>query len=162
MTGHRIAGRVWSLVAAVAVAGTLAGCGGSGGNDSTTTPGSQSYDPAKTALANAGLDVCSEEQKALSTQLSSIPGLAATRSFDVAKDCRGATTTPNKVTLFQFTNKPDFEAGVKSIESALPNAAVYDHYPLVIAATGPDRQANLAAVKQNLPAGLAPTTTTSS
>lgn len=152
---------MWSGAAAVAVAVTLAGCGSSGSNNSTTTPGSQSYDPAKTALANAGLDVCSEEQKALSTQLSSIPGLALTRSFDVAKDCRGATTTPNKVTLFQFTNKADFEAGMQSIESALPNAAVYDHYPLVIAATGPDRETNLAAVKQNLPAGLARTTTSS-
>jgi hypothetical protein len=147
-------------LAAVAVAVGLAACGGDGGNDSVTNPGSSNYDPAKTALANAGLDVCSEEQKDISTQLSSIPGLALTRSFDVAKDCGSATVTPNRVTLFQFTNKPDFQAGVKSVKSALPKAAVYDHYPLVIAATGPDREANLAAVEQNLPPGLAATTTT--
>ena len=70
--------------------------------------------------------------------------------------------TPNKVTLFQFSNKPDFETGVPAIKAALPLAAVYDTYPLAIAATGPDREANLAAVKDNLPPGLAPTTTTSS
>ena len=140
----------------------LAGCGGSDSGDSTTNPGSKNYDPAKTALANAGLDVCSEVQKDISTQLSSVPGLALTRSFDVAKDCQGKTETPNAVTLFQFTNKADFDAGVQSVKSALPRAAVYDHYPLVIAATGPDREANLAAVEQNLPPGLGATTTTTS
>jgi len=147
-------------LAALAVTAALAACGSSGDSDSTTNPGSKNYDPAKTALANAGLDVCSEEQKDISTQLSEVPGLALTRSFDVAQDCQGATVTPNKVTLFQFTNKADFDAGVQSVKSALPRAAVYDHYPLVIAATGPDREANLAAVKQNLPPGLGPTTTT--
>jgi hypothetical protein len=149
-------------IVVVAAAVTLAACGGSGGSDSTTNPGSKNYDPAKTALANAGLEVCSEAQESISTQLSSMPGLQLVRSFDVAKDCRGATVTPNKVTIFQFTNTADFETGVQSIKSALPQAAVYEHYPLVIAATGPDREANLAAVKQNLPPGLGSTTTTSS
>jgi hypothetical protein len=149
-------------IAAVAAAVALAACGGGDGSDSTTTPGSKNYDPAKTALANAGLEVCSEEQESVSGQLSSMPGLQLTRSFDVAKDCQGATVTPNKVTLFQFTNKADFEAGVQSIKSSLARAAVYQHYPLVIAATGPDRQANLAAVENNLPPGLGSTTTTSS
>jgi hypothetical protein len=155
-------GEVRFGMAAVAAGVALAACGGSGDSDSTTTPGSKNYDPAKTALTNAGLEVCSEEQESIGAGLSALPGLQLTRSFDVAEDCQGATVTPNKVTLFQFTNKADFEAGVKSIKSSLPRAAVYDHYPLVIAATGPDREANLAAVKQNLPAGLAPTTTTSS
>jgi hypothetical protein len=155
-------GEVRFGIAAVAFAVTLAACGSSGGSESTTNPGSKNYDPAKTALANAGLEVCSEEQRDISTQLSEIPGLALTRSFDVAKDCGGATVTPNKVTMFQFTNKEDFDAGVQSVKSALPQAAVYDHYPLVIAATGPDRQANLAAVEDNLPPGLGPTTTTTS
>ena len=84
------------------------------------------------------------------------------RIFDVAEDCKGATVTPNKVGMYQFTNKEDFGAGVQSIKSAMPLAATYDHYPLVIAVTGPDREANLAAVKQNLPPGLGPTTTTTS
>jgi hypothetical protein len=149
-------------IAAVAAAVMLAACGGGGGSDSTTNPGSKDYDPAKTALANAGLDVCSEEQESIGAQLSSMPGLQLTRSFNVAKDCQGATVTPNKLTLFQFTNTADFEAGVQSIKSSLPRAAVYDHYPLVIAATGPDRQANLVAVENNLPPGLGSTTTTSS
>ena len=146
-------------IAAVAAALALAACGG-GGNDSVTNPDSKNYDPAKTSLANAGLEVCSEEQRDISTQLSTIPGLALTRSFDVAKACQGATTTPNRVTIFQFTDKPDFTAGVRSVKSALPRAAVYDHYPLVIATTGPNREANLQAVENNLPAGLGATTTT--
>ena len=153
---------VWFRIAVVAAAVTLAACGGSSGNDSVTNPASKNYDPAKTALANAGLDVCSEEQESIGAQLSSMPGLQLTRSFNVAKDCQGATVTPNKVTLFQFTNKADFEAGVQSIKSSLARAAVYEHYPLVIAATGPDRQANLVAVENNLPPGLGSTTTTSS
>ena len=151
-------GEVLFGIAAVAAVVALAACGGS--DDSTTNPQSKNYDPATTALANAGLQVCSEEQKSISTQLSEMPGLALARSFDVAKDCQGATVTPNKVTLFQFTNQADFQAGVQSIKSALPNAAVYAHYPLVIAATGPDRQANLTAVENNLPPGLGTTTTT--
>jgi hypothetical protein len=155
-------GEVQFGTAAVAAAVVLAACGGGGGSDSTTNPGSKNYDPAKTALANAGLEVCSEEQESIGAQLSTMPGLQLTRSFDVAKDCQGATVTPNKVTLFQFTNTADFEAGVQSIKSSLPRAAVYDHYPLVIAATGPDRQANLAAVENNLPPGLGSTTTTTS
>jgi hypothetical protein len=153
-------GGVPLALAVVAAAGMLAGCGDSGGGDSTTNPGSKNYDPAKTALAGAGLEVCSEEQESISSQLGSMPGLQLTRSFDVAQDCAGATVTPNKVTIFQFTNKADFEAGVQSIKSSLPRAAVYEHYPLVIAATGPDRQANLAAVENNLPSGFGATTTT--
>jgi hypothetical protein len=159
---RRFVSEVWFGIAVVAAAVTLAACGGSSGNDSVTNPDSKNYDPAKTALANAGLEVCSEEQESISTQLSSMPGMGQARSFDVAKDCGGATVTANKVTLFQFTNKPDFETGVPSIKSQLPLAAVYGVYPLVIAATGPDRQANLSAVKQNLPPGLGSTTTTSS
>ena len=163
MTKRRFAGGVLFGLAAVAVAVMLAACGGSSdGSDSTTNPGSKNYDPAKTALANAGLEVCSEEQESIGAQLSSLPGLQLTRKFDVAKDCNGATVTPNKVTLFQFSNKPDFETGVPAIKSALPLAAVYEHYPLVIATTGPDREANLEAVKNNLPPGLGPATTTTS
>jgi hypothetical protein len=158
--GRGSVGKLWFGIAAVAAAVTLAACGGSSDSGSVTNPGSKNYDPAMTALANAGLDVCSEEQKSISTQLSKIPGLAAARSFDVAQDCKGATVSPNKVTIFQFTNKADFESGVQSVKSALPQAAVYDTYPIVIAATGPDRQANLRAVKDNLPPGLGSTTTT--
>ena len=153
-------GEVWIGIAAVAAVVMLAACGGSDSSDSTTNPGSKNYDPATTALANAGLQVCSEEQESIGAQLSTLPGLQLTRKFDVAKDCQGATVTPNKVTLFQFSNKPDFETGVPAIKSALPLAAVYDTYPLVIAATGPDREANLEAVKNNLPPGLGSTTTT--
>jgi hypothetical protein len=151
-------GEVLFGIAAVAAVIMLTACGGS--DDSTTNPQSKNYDPATTALANAGLQVCSEEQESIGAQLSSLPGLQLTRKFDVAEDCQGATVTLNKVTLFQFSNKPDFQPGIQAIKSELPLAAVYATYPLVIAATGPDRQANLEAVKNNLPPGLGPATTT--
>jgi hypothetical protein len=151
-------GEVLFGIAAVAAVIMLTACGGS--DDSTTNPQSKNYDPATTALANAGLQVCSEEQESIGAQLSSLPGLQLTRKFDVAKDCQGATVTLNKVTLFQFSNKPDFQPGIQAIKSELPLAALYATYPLVIAATGPDRQANLEAVKNNLPPGLGPATTT--
>jgi len=153
-------GEVWIGIAAVAAVVMLAACGGSDSSDSTANPGSKNYGPATTALANAGLQVCSEEQESIGAQLSTLPGLQLTRKFDVAKDCQGATVTLNKVTLFQFSNKPDFQPGIQAIKSELPLAAVYATYPLVIAATGPDRQANLEAVKNNLPPGLGPATTT--
>ena len=107
---RRFVGEVLFGIAAVAAVIMLTACGGS--DDSTTNPQSKNYDPATTALANAGLQVCSEEQESIGAQLSSLPGLQLTRKFDVAKDCQGATVTLNKVTLFQFSNKPDFQPGV--------------------------------------------------
>jgi hypothetical protein len=40
---------------------------------------------------------------------------------------------------------------VPQIKSALPNAAVAQSYPIVIAATGPNKDENLAAVVAQLP-----------
>jgi hypothetical protein len=142
------------LVVLVALA--LAGCGG-GGSNSSSDPGSASYDPATTTLKDAGLEVCSEETRDLPPTMTSIQGVGATRAFYVAKDCKGAKTTPNTIAVVQFTSKDTFASGTQTIKSALPNAAVTQHYPLVIAATGPAKEANLAAVEQQLP----PTTTTS-
>jgi hypothetical protein len=52
---------------------------------------------------------------------------------------------------FQFTSMETFNAGVPAIKSALPNAAVAQSYPIVIAATGPNKDENLAAVVAQLP-----------
>ena len=144
-------------VAVVSVVAALAACGG--GSNASSNPGSPSYDPATTTLHDAGLQVCSQTQRNVPPALTTIPGLGLTRSFDVAKDCKGAKTTPNTMTVFQFTNVNDFNSGTQSIKSALPNASVLPHYPLVIVATGPDREANLAAVEKQLPPSTVSTTT---
>jgi hypothetical protein len=128
----------------------LAGCGG--GSSSTSDPGSKDYDPAKTTLNKAGLDVCSEDTRDLPPTVTSIEGVGLTRAFYVAKDCKGAKTTPNVIAVVQFTSKDTFASGAKTIKSAFPTAAVTQHYPLVIAATGPAKDENLAAVEQQLPA----------
>jgi hypothetical protein len=134
----------------LALAAALAGCGG-GGSSPSSDPSSKDYDPAHTTLQKAGLEVCSEGQHEVGAQLSQLPGVAATRVFDVAKSCNGATRTPNVITVFQFTNKDDFTSGARKIKAALPNSAVLEHYPLVIASSGPNAEANLEAVKQQLP-----------
>ncbi len=134
----------------LALAGALAGCGGSS-SSSSSDPSSKDYDPAHTTLTDAGLEVCSEGQKDIGAQLTQIPGVAMTRTFDVAKSCNGATNTPNEMTLFQFTNKDDFASGTRTIKAAAPKAAVYEQYPIVITSSGPNGQENLDAVKAQLP-----------
>jgi hypothetical protein len=140
------------LVLVVTGIGALAGCGGGSNSSSSST------DPATSSLNAAGLEVCSEGTRDLPPTITSMPGLAVTRVFDVAKDCNGAKQTPNAIVAFQFTSKQQFAAGTKTIQAGLPKAAVHPAYPIVIAAIGPDRVANLAAVEQHLPTGLAPAT----
>src|SRR4051794_34894444 len=133
-----------------AVAASLTACGG-GSSSSSSDPSSKSYDPAETTLKDAGLQTCSEAQKDLPPTLTTIQGVGATRSFYVAADCKGLLVTANTVTAFQFTNKDDIATGEAAIKVALPKGAVTQHYPLVIAATGPNAQANLDAVVAQLP-----------
>lgn len=152
-------GARWAVPVAIAAAsGLLAACGGSS-SDSSTNPSSPDYDPATTTLQKAGLAVCSEQQKGAPPQITAMPGLGFTRSFYVAKDCKGAKVTPNSMTVFQFTNLDDFNTGTPTIKAALPKASVAQHYPLVIAATGPDKDENLAAVVRQLPPSAVSTTT---
>jgi hypothetical protein len=146
-------------LAALLAGGVLAACGGGGGSSSgSTNPGSANYDVAETTLQKAGLEACSQAQKDVPPTLSSIPGLGITRAFYVAKDCKGAKVTPNTIIAFQFTNLDDFNSGTRTIKSEIPKASVVQHYPLVIAATGPDRAANLAAVVKQLPPSAVTTT----
>lgn len=132
-------------------AGVLTACGGSSSSSSSSDPGSANYDPATTTLQKAGLEACSQGQRDVPATLTALPGLGVTRAFYVAKDCKGAKVTPNAMIVFQFTNVDDFNSGTKSIKSALPKASVLQHYPLVIASTGPNKDANLAAVEKQLP-----------
>lgn len=62
-----------------------------------------------------------------------------------------AKKTPNTMAVVQFTSKDTFASGTETIKKAFPNAVVIQHYPLVIGATGPDKEANLAAVEKQLP-----------
>ena len=137
-----------ALVVATAVA-LLSACGGS--SSSSSDPGSANYDPAKTTLAKAGLEVCGEGQQQRPPGTSEIKGLALTRVFAVAKDCHGATTSPDKIAVFQFTSKDTIDAGEQAIKKALPKAVVDQVYPIVIAASGPNKEANLAAVLAQIP-----------
>jgi len=125
----------------------LAACGSSSSSD----PGSKNYDPAKTTLHKAGLEVCGAATKDVPSSISNIQGLGATRAFYVAKDCNGATTSPNALFVFQFTSVESANSGATTIKASLRNASVIEHYPLVIASLGPDKDANLAAVQAQLP-----------
>src|SRR5690348_8052702 len=112
-----------ALLGSLAAAALLTGCGG-GGNDGSSNPNSSGYDPAKTTLHDAGLDVCSDQQTQGNSGLKEEPpGLGATRSFYVAKgDCNGDKVTKNTVTVFQFTSKDAVDAGSSQIKAAFPTA----------------------------------------
>jgi hypothetical protein len=157
-----------SLVRALALAAlllALAGCGGGGGGGessggSSSDPSSQNYDPAETTLKDAGLEVCSEVQGEAVHGLDSGAGVIAVRSFDVAPDCKGAKTSPNQITIYQFNGRESLDAGLPKLKAAYPKGEVMEYGAVVIVATGPDAAENMAAVKKALPA--APTTTSTS
>ncbi len=130
----------------------VAGCGGGGGGGDSSDPSSASYDPAKTTLHAAGLEVCGEIQDVSTGGLESdANGLAAARGFYVAKDCQGAKQSPNTAVVFQFTSADAVKAGLPQIKSAYPRAETAQRGPLIIATTGPDAAANLAAIEKALP-----------
>jgi len=135
----------------------LAACGGSD-DSSSSDPGAANYDPAQTTLKKAGLEACNQATRDLPSGLTTIDGVGSARAFYVAKDCKGATTTPNSVYVVQFTSVDAIGPGEKQIKRTLPQAATLQHYPLVIAATGPDKEANLAAIEAQLPPSAVTTT----
>jgi hypothetical protein len=144
-----------SLAAVTLVAGC--GGGGGGGGDDASDPNSASYDPATTTLKAAGLEVCSEQQRAATGGLEANQnGLAAARAFFVAKDCNGSKESPNVVAVFQFTSADAVQSGMVQIKKAYPRAKTVQRGPLIIAATGPNAAANLSAIE-----GALPTATTS-
>jgi hypothetical protein len=130
---------------------SLAGCGG---DDSSSDPNSANYDPAQTTLKDAGLEVCSEGQEQIPQTLASGEGVTNARSFEVAKDCNGKKTAPDNITVLQYDSLDAVTAGTAKVKATLPNAATLTKGPVIIIATGPNKDANLAAVEKALPEGL--------
>ena len=160
-----MSGRVACAVALSVLAAVAAGCGssssssGDNNNGSTGTssssssdPSSGNYDPAQTTLKNAGLEVCSETQSGAGGGLDQASGVSRTRSFLVAPDCKGSQTSPNKVTVYQFTSKQSLDAGVPKIKAAYPRGEVTQYGAAVILATGPNAAEYMASIKKALPA----------
>lgn len=121
----------------------LSGCGGGDGDDSSSD--GSSADPAETILADAGLEVCSEDQEQIA-QSTVGADFQAARSFAVAADCAGSETSPNIVRVFQFASLEAVDAGAVAVEKAYPRGVTMTSGALVIVTTGPDSQANADAV----------------
>jgi len=130
---------------------SLAGCGG---DDSSSDPNSANYDPAKTTLKDAGLEVCGEAQEQIPQTLASGEGVTNSRAFFVAKDCKGKETSPNTISVFQYDSLESVTAGTAKVKAAFPDAATLTKGPLIIVSTGPNKDENLAAVEKALPEGL--------
>lgn len=158
-------GRVACAVALSTLVAVAAGCGSGGssaGDGSGTTgtstgtsssdPNSSGYDPAETTLKDAGLEVCSQTQTQSSGGLDRSSGVSATRSFLVAPDCKGAKTSPNAITVYQFKDRDSLDAGMSKIKAAYPKGETTQYGAVVILATGPNASAYMADVKKALPA----------
>lgn len=147
----------WFLLlplAALFFVGVVVGCGSSGGSGTaaSTNPSSSKYDPATSLLQKAGFAVCSDAVRNYPPSATNIPGVQGTRAFFIAKgSCKGAKVTPNWMGVFAFTSADTFNSGKQTIKNAMTKSVVYGTYPLVIVSTGPDKVANLAAVKPYLP-----------
>ena len=144
-------------MALIAVPLVLAACGGSSGSGDPT---SAKYDPAHTTLKDAGLEVCSEDDTQIPQTLASGPGVQGSRAFFVASDCKGKKTSPDIAMVFQFDSKQSVDAGYAKVKVAIPTSSSEKYGPLILVTTGPNRQANLAAIDQALQKTY-PTTTSS-
>jgi hypothetical protein len=126
----------------------LAACGG--GGSSNGDPSSANYDPAHTTLKDAGLEVCGDANTQIPQNLSSGPGLQNSRAFFVAKDCMGKETSPDTAMVFQYDSKQSVDAAYAKVRTAMPNGSSEKYGPLILVTTGPNREANLAAIDQAL------------
>jgi len=159
MSGRLVCAVALSMLVAMAAgcgSGDSSGGGGDGSGTSTSSsssdPNSSSYDPAETTLKAAGLEVCSETQTQSSGGLDRSSGVSATRSFFVAPDCKGAKTSPNQITVYQFKDRDSLDTGMSKIRAAYPKGQTTQYGAVVILATGPDAAAYMADVKKALPA----------
>jgi hypothetical protein len=134
------------LLPAVLAAGVfaLAGCGGDDDGDDSESGGA-GEDPAEQILGDAGLEVCGEAQEQIAQSTVS-EGFQAVRAFAVAQDCGGSETSPDTITVFQFSNLDTRDKGAAAISAAYPRAVVMTSGALVIVATGPAGEANADAV----------------
>ena len=131
-----------SLLVVTALA--LAACGG--GSSSEGDPTSKNYDPAHTTPKDAGFAVCSEADNQIPQSLASGPGVKNSRFFFSSKDCKGSETSPDAAMVYQFDSKQSVDAGFAMVKSALPNSSTEKYGPLILATTGPNREANLQAI----------------
>jgi len=145
-------------LALVAVPFVLAACGG--GSSGSGDPSSAKYDPAHTTLKDAGLEVCSEDDTQIPQTLASGPGVQNSRAFFVASDCNGKKTSPDVAMVVQFDSKQSVDAGYPKVKAAVPTSSSEKYGPLILVTTGPNREANLAAIDQALQKTY-PTTTSS-
>ena len=120
----------------------LAGCGGD--DDDSSSSGSDAS-PAETILADAGLEICSEDQEQIA-QSTVGTDFQAVRSFAVAEDCAGSESSLNSVKVFQFASLEAVEAGSAALQKAYPRGVTMASGALVIVTTGPDAEANADAV----------------
>ena len=127
----------------------LAACGGDG-DSSNGDPSSANYDPAHTTLKDAGLEVCGDANTQIPQNLGSGPGVQNSRAFFVADDCMGKETSPDTAMVFQFDSKQAVDAGYANVKAAMPNGSSEKYGPLILVTTGPNREANLAAIDQAL------------
>src|SRR5262245_53605241 len=125
-------------VAALALAATAlaAACGGSSSDSGASNPSSNKYDPAKTTLKAAGLEVCSEGSSGNPANPSQQSAPITTRSFFVASDCGGSKTSPNSVLVMQYASKDARDAAVPGVKAAYPKGEVQPAGPLIIVTTG--------------------------
>src|ERR1700750_1407178 len=93
--------RTTRAAAVLALTATMlaAACGGGGGDAGSSDPSSNQYDPAKTTLEPAGLEVCSDASSGVPQNLGSGQGVITTRAFFVASDCQGSKTSPDTVVV---------------------------------------------------------------
>jgi hypothetical protein len=155
-----MSGRLACAVALSILVAVVAGCGSSGssagstsaGTSTSASPNSSGYDPAKTTLKAAGLEVCSQTQTQSSGGLDRSSGVTQTRSFLVAPDCMGAKTSPNAITVYQFKDRDSLDAGMSKIQAAYPKGETTQYGAVVILATGPKAAEYMADVKKSLPA----------
>jgi hypothetical protein len=149
--------RVACSVALSVLVAVAAGCGGSSSNSSSTSksassnPNPVNHDPAETTLKAAGLEICSQTQSQASGGLNRPAGVVATRSFLVAPDCKGAKTSPDQITAYQFKDRDSLNAGLAKIRAAYPRGQVAQSGALVILAVGPHSAEYIADVKKALP-----------
>jgi hypothetical protein len=125
----------------------FAGCGGDDDDDGDSGSGGTEATPAETILAAAGLEICGETQDQVAQSIGE-EGVQAVRAFAVAEDCAGKTTSPDTVTVFQFSSIETRDAGARAISAAYDRAVVMTSGALVIVAGGPNREANADAVGQ--------------
>lgn len=154
----RLVRRLSTTLALIAVPLAVAACGGS--SSGSGDPSSVKYDPAHTTLKDAGLEVCSEDDTQIPQTLASGPGAQNSRAFFVASDCNGEKTSPDVAMVVQFDSKQSVDAAYAKVKVAVPSSSSEKHGPLIIITTGPNREANLAAIEQALQKTY-PTTTSS-